>query len=772
MKTVSPMTLLQLIALLFLLVHSLLPAHASASSPLDESATAQMDRARKTHATGDYRASARAFKDVAARAAASGDDLLAARATANIGAAMQGLEDYAGAVQMFGQAVTTMERLGNRQLETAIRINLAVALEKAGQAEEAEAELRRCVAGATDKRAARMLAGSLIRQRRYHEALEVLPNDAVLHNDVGAKLDQSGRTQEALAAFERAVAIDPTLLSAQYNAGLMLVQLQRECGAIVFLEAAHALDPNHAHAFEELVWARQWCGIWRYRDVDETKLRLDLERQLQAVAQGHREPRDQDPAKWRRIRRSLTVQPFHAAAYDFVQDWELELISVAHAQAAKSLVSQEQAAAVASERRAVTAAAASPPVNHPSDDGIIRIGYVSSDFREHAVGLMVQSMFELHDRKSFFVVGYSLQPAQASSSRRKRIEAGLDIHRDLSPIVNDPMKMAMIIARDQIDILVDLNGHSAGNRFELFALRPAKIAVTHAATFSVPAGAPEIFDYTIVDPVVVDHNEYNSDRKSIKGAYLVLPETLYVTSHAQIYPTFTCETKRHGQGTATAVRDARVSAATFVFATYSQVYKINPEIWQTWMNLLRRVRGSVLVLIVPRASRRDSRLVPRIMLEATSRGVDSRRLVFLPAAEHLQHLRRSCDVDLLLDTVSSYNGIMSSVDGLFAGARVLTGAWGSKMTSRVAASLVRATHDGGKVARSLKGYEHSGLEFARDGMKSKGRRLAGVQVGGSLFDTARYVRHLEWGFRSIFDRHRRGLSAADLNVSILSKASN
>eukprot|EP00947_MAST-08B_sp_MAST-8B-sp1_P005427 g5427.t1 len=332
-----------------------------------------MDRARKTHATGDYRASARAFKDVAARAAASGDELLAARATANIGAAMQGLEDYAGAVQMFGQAVTTMERLGNRQLETAIRINLAVALEKAGQAEEAEAELRRCVAGATDKRAARMLAGSLIRQRRYHEALEVLPNDAVLLNDVGAKLDQSGRTEEALAAFERAVAIDPTLLSAQYNAGLMLVQLQREC--------------------------------------------------------------------------------------------------------------------------------------------------------EHAVGLMVQSMFELHDRKSFFVVGYSLQPAQASSSRRKRIEAGLDIHRDLSPIVNDPMKMAMIIARDQIDILVDLNGHSAGNRFELFALRPAKIAVTHAATFSVPAGAPEIFDYTIVDPVVVDHNEYNSDRKAIKGAYLVLPET-------------------------------------------------------------------------------------------------------------------------------------------------------------------------------------------------------------------------------------------------------
>ena len=612
--------------------------------------------------------------------------------------------------------------------------------------------------------------------------------------------------------------------------------------------------------------------------------------------------------QWALLRRRLTVQPFHAAAYGWMGRERLTTVASIHAAAAAAVAARDKQRDAKKKKK-------KKKKNHNKEederklrrammgrDGRrLRVGYVSSDFRKHAVGLMVQSMFGLHRRVEVFA--YSLSPSDGSD-RRLRIEREAEHFVDLT----DPRQLnaggnlqdaesfaasATVIARriemDGIDILIDLNGHSAGARMDVFACHPAPLQVLHAATFSVPSGAP-FYDYIIVDPHITNGNEHDRDKPSTWSplvapeARLVLPETFYVTSHTAIYGNdFDCPAasskrslsaqlrqvateeirKQRTQLKSTTTTVAAVAAATraptdFVFASFSQLYKIDPAMFDVWMGLLRSIPKSILVLVAPKndnaalralrqrtkwseleatesrgddetnnagedeggAAEQESPVIARLRAEAFTRGVHSHRIVFVPVLPHEQHLQRACGIDLVLDTPNAYNGIMSTADALFAGVPVLTGDWGETMTSRAASSLVRnsgsidtrsreqSVDDSRRsrvvaglndchVAPSAKQYEDYARKLARKitTARTKGvsklnnpgnsgdrggsggddddnddtilarQRLEHTRSRSALFDTERYVEHLEDGFESIAERYRRGLPPADTFVS-------
>ena len=204
-----------------------------------------------------------------------------------------------------------------------------------------------------------------------------------------------------------------------------------------------------------------------------------------------------------------------------------------------------------------------------------------------------------------------------------------------------------------------------------------------------------------------------------------------------------------------------------MFCAFSNSYKISPQIFDLWMEVLRGFDGSVLWL-----SSANEGAVGNLRKEAQLRGVDPDRLIFARrVARNDEHLARHRLADLFLDTAPL--GAHSTVcDALWAGTPVLTCA-GATFGARVAASLVSAVGIPELIANSLKDYRECALRLARDPplLASLKAKLAIHRKTCPLFDTQRFTRHIEAGFTTIWERHQRGEPPVGVTVPALPQVS-
>jgi protein O-GlcNAc transferase len=189
----------------------------------------------------------------------------------------------------------------------------------------------------------------------------------------------------------------------------------------------------------------------------------------------------------------------------------------------------------------------------------------------------------------------------------------------------------------------------------------------------------------------------------------------------------------------------------FVFCSFNNTFKLNPPLFDVWMRLLKGVEGSVLWLFESNAHAPDN-----LRREAERRGVAASRLVFAPRMKPEDHIARQKLADLFLDTLP-YNAHTTASDALWVGLPVLT-CLGSTFAGRVAASVLHAIGLPELVTHSLEEYEAMALQLARSpallaNLKSKLLRNGRTYP---LFDTARYARHIEAAYTTMWERYRRG----------------
>jgi len=371
--------------------------------------------------------------------------------------------------------------------------------------------------------------------------------------------------------------------------------------------------------------------------------------------------------------------------------------------------------------------------------GPLRIGYVSPDYNDHAVAHQLPRVFELHDRSRFCVYAYDIGHSD-DSPYRQRILAASDSVRDCRHI-SDAAASAQIRA-DEIDILVDLAGHTLGSRLGIFAHRPAPLAVTWLG-YPATTGAPFI-DYLVGDETVVAPDL----RAQFSEAIAFLPDCYLPADDRQaIAPT--CSREQAGFP-----QDAVVLAALH------QPYKLDGDIVGTWLRILQRVPKAVLWL---RA--KEEALKERLRAEAALLGIDPCRLII---DNHLrpkpEYLARLALADLFLDT-RWFNGHSTVSDALWAGVPVLTTP-GDSFAGRVASSILRASNLSDLIAADLAAYEESAVALAnspkaRATLRTRVRESRSRQ---SFFNSARFVRNLETAFVTMADRARAGLSKTDFSV--------
>ncbi len=353
----------------------------------------------------------------------------------------------------------------------------------------------------------------------------------------------------------------------------------------------------------------------------------------------------------------------------------------------------------------------------------LRVGYLSGDFRLHAVGMLAAPLLESHNRDQVEVFMLDYTPAGHEGDLRHRLLAASEHHVALQAL-SDAQSVALIVSL-KLDVLVDLTGLTAGARLAIVAVKPAPVVVSYLG-FIGSMGLPA------VDYVLTDRFAYTD---AMAAASIEKP--LYFPGCYQINEvrSINAAPSRESQG---------LPENAFVFCAFSNSYKITPEVFALWMQVLHQVPGSVLWLL------QDNLAVPtNLRREAQVAGIDGARLVFAGRVSPAGYLARYGCADLFLDT-SPYGAGLTASDALYAGLPVLT-CPGQSFVSRMAGSLLTALSLPELIAPSKAAYVASAVKLAVDPVRIAELKMYLLTEGRSsdVFNPQVWVEKWEAMLRSI-----------------------
>jgi protein O-GlcNAc transferase len=525
----------------------------------------------------------------------------------------------------------------------------------------------------------------------YHKALQLRPNLAEAYNNMGIVFGYQSKPDEAIACYQKALQLRPDYPDPYNNMGIVFGYQSKPDEAIACYQKALHLRPDSAETSSHLVGQLQRVCGWQ--EVQGLALKLD-DLTKKALQNGTKPP--QEPGF------SVTICADPSLNFAIARSWSSDIAK--HMSSVRTNFSFD-------DRR-------SPKTK-------VAIGYVSNDFRNHATGYLMLSLFGLHDRDEFEISCYSYG-VDDGSYYRARIQKDCDRFVDVSNL--DYADAAQCVYDDEVDILVDLKGFTQGSRLAICALRPAPIQVAYLG-FPGTTGA-DFFDYIITDRIVSpeDHAPYYSE------SFVYLPHSYQVNDHAQSVSNQ--EWKKE---------DVGLPEGSFVFCSFNWGYKIDRIMFDVWMKILRQVPGSVLWLLPG-----NEMAEKNLRKEAEARDVKPERLIFADRLPKDQHLARLSRADLALDT-RICNGHTTTSDALWANVPVLT-LEGSHFASRVSASILTAIGLPELITHSLDEYEALAVRLAQQPARLQAilQRLTKNRSTEPLFDTPRFVRNLEKAYKEIW----------------------
>jgi predicted O-linked N-acetylglucosamine transferase (SPINDLY family) len=539
-------------------------------------------------------------------------------------------------------------------------------------------------------------------------------------SNLGTLLGATGHFAEAIAASQRAAALAPSNAEILCNLGVVLQRQGNVGAAVAAYEKAIAIKPNYAAALGNLA-----AGLQEQYKFDEAAAALK-----QAIAA--KPDFDTAIVELIKIRRHIcdwsAYEADHKTLIDFIAQQKDTIFMLLLMCFPSTPVQQLECARVAMKRHNESAARIGPHAEAAAS-AKIRVGYLSTDYRDHPVGRLLPEMFARHNRDQFEVIGYSMG-VEDRGLLRQRIRQGCDAFVDLHHMSN--LDAAKRIHADKVDILVDLTGPTVGSRLEILALRPAPIQVSFLG-WPGTMGA-DCIDYIIADSFIVPRDQQAYYVEKI----IHLPD---------------CYQPSDPQRPVPAVIPSRAECGLpeegFIFCSFNNPNKITPEMFDLWMRILKRVDNSTLWLYC-----KSKQTTENLSRWAEARGVAANRIVFASVALYEAYLGRLCVADLFLDS-APYNAGATCNDALWVGLPVLTCA-GETYVSRMAGSLLTAAGAPELITTSLDAYEELAVRLASEpGMLNDLRqRLEANRTTHPLFDMGRFIANLERAYHEIQDIRR------------------
>ena len=524
----------------------------------------------------------------------------------------------------------------------------------------------------------------------YRQALAVSPDFAPALCNLGSTFREMGKTKEASACYQRALESDPDFAEAYNNLSILHTEQGRITEAIACCQKAQDLKADFAESYNNLARALKYSG------------------------------RVEESIFW--YQKSLSLAPETAFvhsnllyALSYIEKTSPEDVYQAHRQ-------WDERHAAAPERRFNDHSNTADPRRR------MRIGYVSPDYRQHPVATFIEPILAGHDRSAFEVICFS--DARKKDAVTRRLQRLADQWVDTAGITDQ--RLAAMIHTAGVDILVDLAGHTAGNRLAMFTLRPASVQVTYLGYPNTTGLAT--MDYRITDAW--------ADPPGQTDAW-------HSEKLVRLEPGFLCYTPPEKAPDVSLPPRRKNGFVTF--GSFNNLAKFNSGVASLWADVLKAVPGSRLVMKFKTLS--DPAVQQHVIDVFAENDVSSDRLSlrgFLPSAA--DHFRLYNEIDIALDTFP-YNGTTTSFEALWMGVPVVTLA-GRTHAARVGVSILNGLGLSELIAGSRAEYIQKAAVLAQDC-----RRLAALRKAlrprmssSPLMDGPGLARRLESAYRTMWRR--------------------
>ena len=369
----------------------------------------------------------------------------------------------------------------------------------------------------------------------------------------------------------------------------------------------------------------------------------------------------------------------------------------------------------------------------------IKVGYYSSDFKNHAMSQLLAGLFETHNRDEFEIIGFSLIQNK-SDEIKERIIKSFDTFIDVS--TKSEKEIAEISRNLDIDIAVDLMGYTKSNRFEIFIEKCAPIQINFLG-YPGTLGS-DCIDYIIADKTLIS----KEDEKHYSEKIIYLPDTYQSNDSKRII-----SEKKFSR------KDFNLPDDKFIFCCFNKKYKIDPNIFELWMNILKKVDNSVLWLLDD-----ENESTTNLIYETKLRDVDPKRIIFSKKIPTHEHLARHSLADLFLDTFP-YGAHTTASDALWSGLPVITKK-GNSFASRVASSLLKAISIEELITFNDQEYQDLAVKLATDKkqlnlIKDKLSRNIKTEP---LFNTALFTSNIEKAYKLVNKKFVKNLPIENIEI--------
>lgn len=372
----------------------------------------------------------------------------------------------------------------------------------------------------------------------------------------------------------------------------------------------------------------------------------------------------------------------------------------------------------------------------------LRVGFLSYDFRNHAIGHLIVGLIELLPQNNVFYVAYSNSDDDASDTRN-RIVSSISKFTNISKLSDN--ELIDVIQQDEIDVLIDLSQWTSGSRVSIFQHRPAEIQIQW---LGMPGtlGATDCCDYIIADRWVIDEENVNGFAENV----LLLNRSYQPNDH--IKPDLSlggtkCENN--------------LPTDSFVFCSFNQHYKFSPDTINAWIEILKSVSHSVLWLLDTKSEKQKANLISYF----TQAGVSAERIIFAEHKPHKEHIARLRHADLVLDTWP-YNAHTTCSDALRAGVPVVT-LPGKVFASRVAAGILKTSGLDEWIANDVNNYIDKAIQFSlkdRSDVNDKKRSVYETYWSSKMVDNLHFGSLFENMVKNISMHHQKLIESSIIPV--------
>jgi predicted O-linked N-acetylglucosamine transferase (SPINDLY family) len=616
-----------------------------------------------------------------------------AAACSNHGIVLHELKRYADALARYDQAIALRpayaEALSNR----------AMTLTEVERFDDAVASCDKAIALKPDYAEAHCnRANALCHMRRFDEALAscdraltLRPNYADALSNRGNALTELGRFDEALACCDKALALRPGLAAAWVGRGNVFLNINRYGEAFAAFQKALAIKPDSLKALAQLAHYFE-----RHGRMEEAIACYD---------------------------RVLAIRPDFPEVISnkiFALDLVPRAGFVEHQEARTEWWRQVGAKIAATPRPA--------HANSPDPGRRLVLGYVSADFRRHSAATIIWPVLKNHDKARFEVVCYSCSTMHDDVTQDFQRVA--DRWIDASQMSD--ADLAGRIRVDQVDILIDLSGHSGGNRLGTFARKPAPVQVT-AWGHGTGTGLPTI-DYLFSDPVTIPDPMRHLYAEKIYDLPCVITSALPAIELPR--------------------GDPPVRANGYVtFGVFNRITKMSDDAVAVWARVLHGVPDAKLLMkdgAFDEASMRDL-----LRQRFAAHGIAAERIDFLGSSPREQHLAAFGRTDIGLDPFPQ-NGGVSTWEALHMGVPIVA-KLGHTAPSRLSAAILTSIGMGEWVAEDADDYVARAVRFAAmpDRLTTLRHELPAKIAASPSGSAVLYTRAVETAYQSMWEEYCR-----------------